>query len=153
VQERFIAATAADAQESQRTTGVPASVTLAQAMLESANGTSGLAVKGKNYFGIKAHTKPGPAGIIEMPTWEVFNGKSVTVMAAFRAYNTAAESFADHGRFFTENRIYAEAMKHLDDAKTFAKLIHKAGYATDPDYSSKLIRLMDKYDLYQYDLE
>ncbi|MHB1133431.1 MAG: glucosaminidase domain-containing protein [Chloroflexota bacterium] len=152
VQERFIATTAADAQQSQRETGVPASVTLAQAMLESANGTSGLAVKGKNYFGIKAQTRPGPAGIIEMPTWEVLNGKNVTVMAAFRAYNSAAESFADHGRFFTENRLYAQAMRNVGDAKTFAQLIHKAGYATDPAYSDKLIKLMDKYNLYQYDL-
>lgn len=153
LQEQFIVSVVADAQISQRETGVPASVTLAQAMLESDLGRSKLTQTAKNYFGMKASGgAAGTAGVVYMDTWEVIKGANVTVRAAFRAYNTAAESFADHGRYLRDNKIYAEAMKHTDDARLFARLIHQAGYATDPQYSDKLIRIMDRYNLYQYDL-
>ncbi|MCL4467251.1 MAG: glucosaminidase domain-containing protein [Chloroflexi bacterium] len=152
-QEKFIASLAGDARQSQRESGVPASVTLAQAMLESDTGRSQLSQLAKNYFGIKATNGPGPAGVVTMDTWEVIKGANVTVSAAFRAYNTAAESFADHGRYLRDNSVYAEAMEHTEDAQLFAKLIHKAGYATDPQYANKLIALMDRYNLYAYDLK
>ena len=151
IQERFIADVAAAAQTSQQETGVPASVTLAQAMLESDLGRSALAQEAKNYFGIKASGSPGPAGVVYMDTREVIGGASVTVRAPFRAYNTVAESFTDHGLYLRDTPRYAEAMKHTDDPRLFARLIQQAGYATDPQYAAKLIRLMDTYNLYQYD--
>ncbi len=150
-EERFIADAVAAAQASQRDTGVPASVTLAQAILESNWGKSKLTLLAKNYFGMKATSRPGPAGVVYIDTWEHLNGRNVTVRAAFRAYNSMAESFTDHGLYLRDNKIYAEAMKHTDDARQFARLIHAAGYATDPNYAAKLIRLMDRYNLYQYD--
>ncbi|WP_224240637.1 glucosaminidase domain-containing protein [Hyalangium gracile] len=144
----FIDKVAADAIKSQRQTGVPASVTLAQAMLESGSGKSGLATKGNNFFGIKGE---GPAGHVTMPTKEFLNGKWVTVNANFRKYNTPAESFADHGKFLRDNKRYANAFKHTNNAEQFAREIHKAGYATDPAYSDKLISIINRYGLERFD--
>ena len=68
-----------------------------------------------------------------------------------RKYNTPAESFADHGKFLRDNRRYANAFKHTDDAAQFAREIHKAGYATDPKYSDKLISIINQYGLERFD--
>lgn len=144
----FIDSVSADAVQSQLATGVPASVTLAQAILESGWGKSGLSKKYNNYFGIKGK---GPAGTAVMSTGEHLNGKDVVIKDGFRVYKSAAESFSDHGRFFIENKRYAEAMRHTDDGERFAKEIHKAGYATDPNYSQKLIGLIRQYKLAQFD--
>jgi flagellum-specific peptidoglycan hydrolase FlgJ len=148
----FIASAIEPAQRSQLATGVPASVTIAQAILESDWGKSGLAVRGQNYFGIKATKGPGPAGVITMNTWEVMNGKNVTVSAGFRKYNNMEESFTDHGNFLANGPRYAKAMAVKDDARAFARAIHAAGYATDPAYSTKLINIMQKYELFEFDL-
>jgi flagellum-specific peptidoglycan hydrolase FlgJ len=144
----FLDRVAADAIKRQRQTGVPASVTLAQAALESGWGKSGLSTKGNNFFVIKGE---GPAGHVLMPTKEFLNGKWVTVNAKFRKYDSPAGSFADHGKFLRENRRYANAFKHTDNAAQFAREIHKAGYATDPAYSDKLIAMIKKYDLERFD--
>ncbi|HEX9014938.1 MAG TPA: glucosaminidase domain-containing protein [Chloroflexota bacterium] len=149
---KFIAVVGPAARDSQRTTAVPASVTIAQAILESEWGRSTLATKGFNLFGIKAQRGPGPAGVINMNTWEVLSGASTIVNDAFRAYHDISESIEDHGRFLRDNARYSSAFKVADDPREFARRIQSAGYATDPAYASKLIRLMDKYDLYQYDL-
>ncbi|HEX8821704.1 MAG TPA: glucosaminidase domain-containing protein [Archangium sp.] len=144
----FLDSVAADAIESQRATGVPASVTLAQAILESGWGKSGLATKHHNYFGIKGK---GTVGTAVMTTWEHENGQDVVIKDGFRVYRSAAESFKDHGLFFIVNKRYAEAMRHTDDAERFAKEIHKAGYATDPNYSQTLIKLIRQYKLTNFD--
>ncbi|HEX8703970.1 MAG TPA: glucosaminidase domain-containing protein, partial [Myxococcaceae bacterium] len=144
----FLDRVAADAIRSQRQTGVPASVTLAQAALESGWGKSGLATKGNNFFGIKGE---GPAGHVLMPTKEFLNGKWVTVNAKFRKYDSPQGSFADHGKFLRENKRYANAFKHTDNAAQFAREIHKAGYATDPAYSDKLISMIRQYGLERFD--
>lgn len=150
-QERFIAGVADAAKASQQQTGVPASVTIAQAMLESNLGKSKLASDANNYFGIKANSgTAGSAGVYNAPTWEHLNGRDVQVTAAFKAYKSITDSFTDHGLYLSSTPRYAEAMKHTDDPQQFAKLIQKAGYATDPAYSSKLIKIMDTYNLYQY---
>ncbi|MCL5958157.1 MAG: glucosaminidase domain-containing protein [Chloroflexi bacterium] len=151
-EEQFIAAAAPAAQASERETGVPASVTIAQAMLESDWGKSGLSKTANNYFGIKATGKGGTAGVVWMNTWEVINGQNVTVNAPFRAYKSMADSFVDHGKFFVENARYALALKSAGDSIAFAREIHRAGYATDPAYSDKLIGLMKKFNLLQFDL-
>ena len=148
----FIAMIASGAQESQRVTGVPASVTIGQAILETYWGTSFLAREANNYFGIKAHARPGPAGVVWIDAWEVENGNNVTRQEPFRKYNTVAESLVEHGRFFIENRRYAHALQAANDPKEFARRINEAGYATDPAYAAKLIAYMDRYNLYQYDL-
>jgi flagellum-specific peptidoglycan hydrolase FlgJ len=150
-QEQFIASIAEAAVESAYDTGVPASVTIAQAILESYWGSSRLAHEANNYFGIKAQTRGGSAGSIWFDVWEVIGGRSVMQSQAFRAYNTIAESFVDHGRFFTENGRYGSAMAVKSDPRQFAREVNRAGYATDPSYASKLIGLMDRYDLYRYD--
>lgn len=133
---------------SQRETGVPASVTIAQALIESGRGKSGLTQLAKNYFGIKGD---GPAGHVLMTTREVVQGKTIFIKAPFRAYHTAAESFIDHGRFFIQNQRYHQAMLVANDAHQFAREIQKAGYATDPNYAQTLIAVIDKYDLTRFD--
>jgi flagellum-specific peptidoglycan hydrolase FlgJ len=150
-QEQFISSIAEAAVESADQTGVPASVTIAQAILESYWGSSRLATEANNYFGIKAQTRNGSAGAIRFDVWEVIGGRNVMQSQAFRAYTTIAESFVDHGLFFVENGRYSAAMAARNDARQFAREVNRAGYATDPAYASKLIGLMDRYDLYRYD--
>jgi flagellum-specific peptidoglycan hydrolase FlgJ len=150
-QEQFIASIGEAAVDSAYRTGVPASVTIAQAILESYWGSSRLAREANNFFGIKAQTKTGSAGSVRFDVWEVIGGRNVMRSEAFRAYNTVAESFVDHGLFLVENGRYASAMAARDDPRQFAREINRAGYATDPAYASKLIGLMDRYDLYRFD--
>ena len=149
--EAFIHAASAAARDSQVVTGVPASVAVAQAILESDWGRATIG-NANNYFGIKATSGPGPAGIVWAETREFIGGAWTTVRAPFRAYHSMAESFLDHGRLLAENSRYARAFDFKDDPRAFARMIHQAGYATDPDYARKLIGLMDAYDLYRFDL-
>jgi flagellum-specific peptidoglycan hydrolase FlgJ len=126
-------------------------VTIAQAILESYWGTSRLAREANNYFGIKAKERPGTAGVMWIDAWEVLNGRNVIRREPFRAYASIADSFEDHARFFLQNGRYARAVAAMDEPRRFAQEIHRAGYATDPGYSTKLIGLMDQYNLYRYD--
>ena len=130
---------------------VPASVTIAQAILESGWGGSELATRANNYFGIKcaAVASPHQIGCIDKATWEHLNGNDVTVTASFRRYASMRDSFLDHGLFLTKPR-YAAAFKAATPDE-FAHEIWRAGYATDPQYPAKLVRLMDQYELRQYD--
>lgn len=144
----FMDSIAADAIRTQRETGVPASVTMAQAMLESGSGSSGLTKRANNYFGIKGE---GPAGHVTMRTREVVNGENVFVDAKFRAYHSAEESFTDHARLLSTAKRYSTAMSHANDAEQFARDIQTAGYATDPRYATSLIRIMRQYDLTRFD--
>jgi len=151
-EQAFIASIAPAAQQSQRDTGVPASVTLAQAILESDWGRSQLATLANNFFGIKAQSQPGPAGVVWMNTREVTAAGEIVVSQPFRAYENPGQSILDHGLFLSQGPRYAEAMKHSDDPDLFAQLIQQAGYATDPSYASKLIKLMQKFNLYAFDV-
>ncbi len=150
-QEQFIGSIAEAAVQSADQTGVPASVTIAQAILESYWGSSRLAREANNYFGIKAQTRSGSAGSVWFDVWEVIGGRNVMQSQAFRAYKTIAESFVDHGLFFVDNGRYTAALAARSDPRQFAREVNRAGYATDPSYASKLIGLMDRYDLYRYD--
>jgi len=132
-------------------TKVPASLTIAQGCLESADGNSGLAVQANNLFGMKGR---GPAGSIIMPTREWSGGKWITVNSEFRKYNDWGESVADHSALIVNgvswNRnLYRKVIGQ--DGRTAAREIAAAGYATDPDYAAKLIGIMDAWNLYQYD--
>jgi flagellum-specific peptidoglycan hydrolase FlgJ len=147
MQQAFISRVAPGAMAAQRRYGIPAAVTIAQAIEESGWGQSMLAVKDNNLFGIKGS---GPAGSDIQPTREYENGRWVTVSAPFKVYHNVAESIADHGQLLASGSSYQQAMadRHVPDA--FAADLTGV-YATDPDYGSQLIALMRLYNLYQYD--
>ena len=159
-QDGFVSQAVGPAQTSQRETGVPASVTIAQAILESEWGRKHIG-DANNYFGIKAVVRADgtvdygeiAVGWVWAWTKEWDGSKYVDVKARFRKYRNMTDSFRDHGYFFIENPRYAEAMRHVDDPDEFARQIAKAGYATSPTYANDLIRFMSDLDLYQYDLE
>lgn len=133
------------AKEASARSGVPASIILAQAALETGWGGSTIG-DAKNLFGIKG---TGPAGSISVPTREVINGRNVTVQASFRKYNTWMESIEDHGRLLQNSR-YAAAMRVKNDPEQFARELQRAGYATDPNYASTLISIMRSNNFSQY---
>ena len=126
-------------------TGVPASITLAQGLLESAAGQSELSVKGNNHFGIKCHNN-----------WEgrTINHDAEIRNECFRAYKNAEESFRDHSDFLRYQNRY-KSLFDLDprDYKGWAEGLRNAGYATDPKHPQKLIKLIEEYKLYKYDGE
>jgi uncharacterized protein YraI len=150
----FIAAQAAPAQAGQRAHRVPASVTIAQAILESGWGRSTLTRDDHNYFGMKCFGDPGPvaAGCRDYATHECSGQDCWSTHDGFRAYRSPADSYVDHGRQLSSMNRYAEAMTHTSDPDRFAREIHRAGYATDGGYADKLISLMREHNLYQYDL-
>lgn len=131
---------------------VPASVILAQAALESGWGQSGLATKDNNFFGVKCTSTPSEyqSGCSNYDTREVVNGASVMVNAGFRSYASPEDSFKDHGRFLAvDNSRYGPAFE-ADNADDFARALQAAGYATDPNYADKLIKMMEDNDLYRF---
>lgn len=121
---------------------IPASITLAQGILESGSGNSELAVKGKNHFGIKCHG---------------WNGKKMYMDddakgECFRVYKSASESYKDHSLFLNKYDRYAFLFDlEMTDYKGWAKGLKKAGYATNPQYPQLLIKLIEDLDLSQYD--
>lgn len=125
--------------------GVPASITLAQGILESGAGRGTLCVNANNHFGIKCHT--------DWTGEKVFHDDD-SEQECFRKYKLAAESFDDHSLFLTSRGRYANLFKlEKDDYKGWAKGLRAAGYATDPKYPEKLIGLIERYDLAKYDAE
>ncbi|HEY8532293.1 MAG TPA: sporangiospore maturation cell wall hydrolase GsmA [Micromonospora sp.] len=154
--EEFIAAAVPGAQQGWREFEVPASVTIAQAILESGWGRSALSTNDRNYFGIKCfNNDPGPIaiGCRTYRTTECDKqGKCTTTSASFRTYRSMADSFRDHGHFLRSNSRYASAFTYSRDPDKFLVAIWKAGYATDPEYDTKVINIMKKYNLYAYDI-
>jgi hypothetical protein len=150
-QQAFLEATATAARDAAFQTGVPASVTVAQAILESDWGRSQLAQTANNYFGIKATSSLGNDGLIWLPTSEYdASGESYDTISPFRAYKSLTDSMTDHDQLLLTSR-YAPAMRVANDPKQFAQQLYAAGYSTDPAYADKLIALMDCYDLYRFD--
>ena len=145
-QQAFIAEVARGAIAAQHRYGVPAAVTIAQAIDESGWGQSQLAAQDHNLFGIKG---AGPAGSVPLPTQEYVNGQPVSTSASFRVYHDVAESIDDHGRLLAESGYYQQAMALRQHPNEFAKALTGV-YATDPNYGSNLISLMLRYDLYRY---
>ncbi|AXG72869.1 LysM peptidoglycan-binding domain-containing protein [Flavobacterium arcticum] len=133
------------AQSNMRNHGIPASITLAQGVLESGAGRGTLCVTANNHFGIKCHTG-----------WE---GEAVyhdddAEQECFRKYNDPAESYNDHSLFLTTRGRYASLFKlDKDDYKAWARGLKAAGYATDPKYPNKLISIIERYELDRYDAE
>jgi hypothetical protein len=125
--------------------GIPASITIAQGLLESSNGNSKLAIEANNHFGIKCHNDW---------TGETFFQDDDKENECFRKYNSVEESFKDHSQFLKTKTRYANLFK-LDkkDYKGWAKGLKEAGYATNPQYPELLINLIEKYKLMVFDQE
>jgi Mannosyl-glycoprotein endo-beta-N-acetylglucosaminidase len=149
--DEFINAVGTAAQSSFKRTGVPASITVAQAILESDWGRSRLTRQGNNLFGVKSLSTQGPAGVMTLATWEHVDGDDVVVRAPFKAYYTLDQSIDDHAQLLVANKRYANALTVNRDPRAFAEAIQDDGYATDPNYASKLVELMDRYNLYRFD--
>ena len=122
---------------------IPASITLAQGILESGSGKGRLAVEANNHFGIKCHTAW---------TGERIYHDDDEAQECFRKYVSPNYSYRDHSLFLTERKRY-ESLFNLDqdDYKGWARGLRKAGYATDKKYPQKLISLIERYNLSQYD--
>ena len=123
--------------------GVPASITLAQGMLESGNGRSELALKSNNHFGIKCHNNWSGGRVYHDDDRK---GE------CFRKYDHPKESYHDHSDFLRYRDRYKFLFDYrITDYKSWAYGLKKAGYATDPAYPKKLIKLIEDYDLHEYD--
>lgn len=139
----------AAARASHRKYGVPASTTIAQAILESGWGQSLLAKKAKNFFGIK--DTDFCEGYVEFKTREVFSGKETRVPARFEKYASVSLSFEHHARLLSESDRYQPAMAVADDPEKFALQLLACGYATDPKYPNLLKALIRQYNLTRFD--
>lgn len=131
---------------------VLASITIAQAILESSWGNSTLAKESKNLFGIKAIG--GWRGAKKnYPTYEYYNGKKTLINDYFRVYNSFAESIEDHALFLLNNSRYKNyGFFSAKDYIGQANALQKAGYATAPNYAESLINLIKQYNLNKYDV-
>lgn len=146
----FIAMIGPAAQASMRITKVPASFTIAQAALESAWAQSQLATVGLNLFGVKAD-KSWKGATLVMPTKEFINKQWVTVQATWRKYPSFLACLNDHATFLLDNPRYKPAFLHTGDAEAFAHAVAAAGYATDPQYATKIISVIRAHNLTTFD--
>jgi flagellum-specific peptidoglycan hydrolase FlgJ len=140
--ESYIERYADIAQSEMRKSKIPASITLAQGILESGSGKGRLAVKANNHFGIKCHGWKGA---------KIYHDDDRS-QECFRKYKRAESSYEDHSEFLTSRKRYAFLFNlDQDDYKGWARGLKKAGYATDRQYPQKLIILIERYKLYVYD--
>lgn len=132
------------AKDKMRSHKIPASITLAQGILESGAGRQRLAIEANNHFGIKCHGWKGA---------KIYHDDDSS-QECFRKYERAEASYEDHSEFLTGRARYADLFKlKQDDYKGWAKGLRAAGYATDRKYPDKLISLIERYDLFKYDEE
>lgn len=142
-QELYIEKYSALAVSEMYRSGVPASITLAQGMLESGNGRSELALKSNNHFGIKCHNNWSGGRV-----YHDDDAKG----ECFRKYAHPRESYRDHSDFLRYRDRYKFLFDYkVTDYKAWAYGLKKAGYATDPAYPKKLIKLIEDYRLHEYD--
>ena len=139
----YIASYKDDAIETMKRTGIPASITLAQGILESGDGNSDLARKANNHFGIKCHSDwTGPTYTMDDDAKD----------ECFRKYRKVIESYKDHADFLTGRNRYAFLFDlKTTDYKGWAKGLKKAGYATNPKYPELLIGIIERSELHQFD--
>lgn len=130
--------------------GIPASITLAQGLHESNYGTSSLATRANNHFGIKC--KSYWQGHTYYHQDDDYNDRGDLIESCFRSYNSAVESYVDHSNFLMYSAHYSQL---FDLSKTdyvgWAYGLKECGYATDISYSQKLIAKIEKYDLSRFD--
>ena len=130
------------AMDEMRTYKIPASITLAQGILESGSGKGRLAIQANNHFGIKCHDWKGP---------EIYHDDDED-QECFRKYGAPEYSYRDHSIFLTSRDRYSKLFDlSISDYKNWAKGLKKAGYATDKKYPIKLINLIESYKLFIYD--
>lgn len=143
--EDYISLYAPVAMQSMKTYGIPASIKLAQGILESGSGNGTLCREANNHFGIKCKDEW---------TGETISHTDDAPDECFRKYKSALESYNDHSEFIA-HRVYYKNLFTLDksDYSAWAKGLKKAGYATDPKYAQKLISIIERYKLYEYDRE
>ena len=144
----FIEKVGAMAKEDMKKTKILASLTIAQAILESNWGKSTLAqAPNNNLFGIKGEYN---GNYVTLPTSEYENGKWIKVNAKFRKYPSWAESIADHSSLFNRLDRYSN-LRGCTNYKLACQYVREDGYATDPSYTTKLINLIEKYNLNKFD--
>lgn len=140
----YVEAYANVAKEEMRLHKIPASITLAQGILESSSGKGRLATKANNHFGIKCHGWKG----------EKIYHDDDKLQECFRKYKEPTTSYRDHSKFLTRRGRYSNLFKlKSDDYRSWARGLKAAGYATDKAYANKLISLIERYELYRYDSE
>ncbi|MFI5220107.1 MAG: glucosaminidase domain-containing protein [Bacteroidia bacterium] len=142
-QKDYIEKYSNDAVKEMQRSGVPASITLAQGILESESGNSDLARIANNHFGIKCHNEW---------TGESFHKDDDSKNECFRKYNSVLESYDDHSKFLRTRNRYAFLFElKTTDYKGWARGLKEAGYATNPQYASKLIKLIEDFNLHYFD--
>jgi flagellum-specific peptidoglycan hydrolase FlgJ len=144
-QRAWIEQMAPAAQASQTKYGVLASITLAQAILESGWGKYAI---GNNYFGIKARQGED---YCDARTTEFVKGQKIRITARFRKFRTVQECFERHGELLATAKCYRPAMAVSGDPLAFALQLQRCGYATDPKYAQKLTDLIRDFDLTKFD--
>ncbi len=141
-QEDYVSIWSNSAVEQMQLYRIPASITIAQGILESGNGNSPLATEANNHFGIKCHDWTG----------DKYFMNDDAPNECFRKYETAEQSYMDHSKFLKGKTRYAKLFTlKIDDYKGWAYGLKEAGYATSPTYASRLIELIERLKLYQYD--
>lgn len=142
----FVKAVLPHAEKAAAELGIPAKVLVAQAALETGWGRHAIrrddGSQALNLFGIKADKRWQGEGVEQM-TSEYQDGRMQRERATFRAYDSVGESFADYVRFLKSNPRYQQALQHGGDSHRFAAGLQKAGYATDPDYAQKILRIAE----------
>ena len=144
-QEIYVAQFLDIAQKEMKTAKVPASITLAQGLLESNVGESRLATKNNNHFGIKCFSKTCKRG-------HCSNFEDDTHKDFFRIYKSPQESYNAHSQLLKKDRYQFLYKLDITDYKAWAHGLKKAGYATDPKYAYKIINLIENLELHQYDI-
>ena len=130
--------------------GIPASITLAQALHESQTGVSELAMNANNHFGIKC--KSYWVGKKYQHEDDDYDKNGNLIESCFRSYDSVIDSYIDHTNFLKQSAHYSELFNYdKTDYFMWAHGLKKCGYATDPNYASKLIKKIEKYQLYVYD--
>ncbi len=140
-QKDYISIYSEEAKSQMNRFRIPASITLAQGILESGNGNSKLAREGNNHFGIKCHDWKGEKMYLD----------DDKANECFRKYTSAKESFEDHSVFLGKTRYKSLFSLDITDYKAWANGLKAAGYATNPKYADELIKLIETLSLNQYD--
>lgn len=153
VKENFLKQIAPSAQKLQREYGVLASVSMAQAALESNFGTSQLSATYNNLFGVKTDITDGNG--VNLPTLEFIDGEMVERSERFKVYSSWEESMRAHAELIyygtSWNSEYYAAVKNGKSYQEQADGLQSAGYATDPDYATKIVEMIETWQLYNYD--
>ncbi len=147
--EKFISKIANKAVQIGRKYGIPPSVIIVQAALETGWGSK---VVGNNLFNIKRKSQNEKSYCTRVSN-EYENGKPIARLSLFRKYLSIDDSIEDYAKFITTNSRYKAALKYPKDAEKYITEIWKAGYATDPDYVSKVMNIIINNDILKYDKE